>query len=230
MNSDISEFKLWIFLPSTVNISGNSKTFSGSSTVITKLIYWWIQLLAVYPISSTLFFVGGHLGLAVFCGVSQLLKMVLPPIDVCFWSASHIGYGMFSHWHLLHICSFSGTIATFTPKKYDTLLTYKASITWQNIHMGYIYKVNTYGYKVDWWDWQSGSRNRWCKAYEGFYYTVGKKRNRYGANVNERTSHLRIDWLIKNRHIVGHTIFNKWDTPQNTVSPTWPPTKNKVDR
>jgi hypothetical protein len=31
----------------------------------------------------------------------------------------------------------------------------------------------------------------------------GKKRNRYGANVNERTSHLRIDWLIKNRHIDG---------------------------
>jgi hypothetical protein len=25
--------------------------------------------------------------------------MVWPPIDVCFWSASHIGYGMFSHWH-----------------------------------------------------------------------------------------------------------------------------------
>jgi hypothetical protein len=42
----------------------------------------------------------------------------------------------------------------------------------QNIHMGYIYKVNTYGYKVDWWDWQSGSRNRWCKVYEGFFYTV----------------------------------------------------------
>ena len=34
----------------------------------------------------------------------------------------------------------------------------------------------------------SGSRNRWCKAYEGFYYTVGKKKNRYGANVNERIS------------------------------------------
>jgi hypothetical protein len=46
-------------------------------------------------------------------------------------------------------CCHWGTIATFTPKKYDTLLTYKASITWQNIHMGYIYKVNTYGYKVD---------------------------------------------------------------------------------
>ena len=71
----------------------------------------------------------------------------------------------------------------------------------KNIHMGYIYKVNTYGYKVDWWDWQSGSRNRWCKAYEGFYYTVGKKKNRYGANVNERTSHIRCDWLIKNRHL-----------------------------
>jgi hypothetical protein len=56
---------------------------------------------------------------------------------------------------------------------------------------------------------QSGSRNRWCKAYEGFYYTVGKKRNRYGANVNERTSHLRIDWVIKNRHIGGHTIFRQ---------------------
>jgi hypothetical protein len=54
---------------------------------------------------------------------------------------------------------------------------------------------------------------------EGFYYTIGKKRNRYGANVNERTSHLRIDWLIKNRHIGGHTIFNKRDTPQNTASP-----------
>jgi hypothetical protein len=60
---------------------------------------------------------------------------------------------------------------------------------------------------VDWWDWQSGSRNRWCKAYKGFYYTVGKKGNRYGANVHERTSHLRIDWLIKNRHIDGHTLF-----------------------
>jgi len=31
--------------------------------------------------------------------------------------------------------------------------------------MGYIYKVHTYGWKVDWWDWQSGSRKRWCKAY-----------------------------------------------------------------
>jgi hypothetical protein len=50
-------------------------------------------------------------------------------------------------------------------------------------------------------------------------YFIPKKRNRYGANVNERTSHLRIDWLIKNRHIGGHTIFNKRDTPQNTASP-----------
>jgi hypothetical protein len=33
--------------------------------------------------------------------------------------------------------------------------------------MGYIYKVNTYGYKVDWWDWQSGSRNRWCNVEDG---------------------------------------------------------------
>ena len=67
--------------------------------------------------------------------------------------------------------------AMFSLDQYgDTLLTYKASITWKNIHMRYIYKVNTYGYKVDWWDWQSGSRNRWCKAYEGFYYTVGKKK------------------------------------------------------
>jgi hypothetical protein len=66
---------------------------------------------------------------------------------------------------------------------------------------------------------QQESITRWCKAYEGFYYTVGKKRNRYGANVNERTSHLQIDWLIKNRHIGGHTIFNNWDTPQNTASP-----------
>jgi hypothetical protein len=32
-------------------------------------------------------------------------------------------------------------------------------------------------------------------------YTVGKKKNRYGANVNERTSHIQCDWLIKNRHL-----------------------------
>ena len=56
------------------------------------------------------------------------------------------------------------------------------------------------------------------KLMKGFTIQL-KKRNRYGANVNERTSYLRIDWLIKNRHIGGHTIFNKRDTPQNTASP-----------
>jgi hypothetical protein len=37
-----------------------------------------------------------------------------------------------------------------------------------------------------------------------------EEKDRYGANVNERTSHIRCDWLIKNRHLyhlqqLGHT-------------------------
>ena len=85
--------------------------------------------------------------------------------------------------------------------------------------MGYIYKVNTYGYKVVWWDWQSGSRNRWCKAYK---WRVGKKKNRYGANVNERTSHLRSDcWSKIDIYRWPHHLL------QNTASPKYPRQKTK---
>ena len=56
------------------------------------------------------------------------------------------------------------------------------------------------------------------KLMKGFTIQLGGK----GTDMEQmsmRTSHLRIDWLIKNRHIGGHTIFNKRDTPQNTASP-----------
>jgi hypothetical protein len=96
-----------------------------------------------YGARSTLFFDGGHLGLAVFCRVSHLLKMVWPPIDVYFWSASHFGDGMFSHWHLLHICSFSSQLYSKTLHKLYTICFWNHSvspISLLYIHIYLLYK------------------------------------------------------------------------------------------
>jgi hypothetical protein len=65
-----------------VNISGNSKKFSGSSTVITMHIYpWWIQLLAVYPIPPGTQMWCGHL--YVYFGLS-LCKIVRSSVILLF--------------------------------------------------------------------------------------------------------------------------------------------------
>ena len=54
------------------------------------------------------------------------------------------------------------------------------------------------------------------KLMKGFTIQLGGKKNRYGANVNERTSHIQCDWLIKNNI---YTIFNNWDTPTKYSKP-----------
>ena len=109
----------------------------------------------------------------------------------------------------------------------DSIWEWTAGTSTQQIHMGYIYKVNTYGYKVDWWDWQSGSRNRWCKAYEGFYYIVGKKK----TDIEQMSTREHpISDVTGWSKIDIYAIFNNWDTPTKYTSPKWPPTKNKVDQ
>jgi hypothetical protein len=95
-------------------------------------------------------------------------------------------------WPLIHFVFCRGSfrdccILWGVPVVEDGVATYRCLFLISQSHRIFSH-WHLYGYKVDWWDWQSGSRNRWCKAYEGFYYTVGKKKNRYGANVNERIS------------------------------------------
>ena len=102
----------------------------------------WKIVLVFWPLIHFVFCRGGHLGLAVFCGVSHLLKMVWLPIDVYFWSASQFRDGMFSPWHLLHICSFFPNcivkpFISFTPSVSGTTL---SPIRLLYIHMYLLYK------------------------------------------------------------------------------------------
>jgi len=56
------------------------------------------------------------------------------------------------------------------------------------------------------------------------------KKNGYGVNVKETTSHLQSDWQIKQTSRDRHMIFNKWEIPHHAASPKWSQQKNQVDK
>ena len=102
-----------------------SITFQFHSRLEAVFNYIWKMVLVFWPLIHFVFCRGSLRACCILWGV----PVVEDGIDVYFWSASHIGYGMFSRWHLLHICTFSSQLYSKTLHKLYTICFWNHSVT-----------------------------------------------------------------------------------------------------